>query len=107
MVAAPVVDAVIPVAVVDSAVEVPAAGCGSSFCCAVAAEMATDSWAADVDAIMAVAAADLTIPACGSFSCCAAAVASVLTAADADVAIPAVVVIPVAASSSFPGCRMI
>ena len=110
MAAAPVVDAVIPVAVVDLAV-IPAAGCGSSFCCAVAAEMATDSSAADADAIMAVAVADLTTPACGSFSCCAAAVDSVPITVAA--AIPAAVVIPAGANlktrqqsgSLCPGCQ--
>ena len=113
MAAAPVVDAVIPVAVVDLAAEVPAAGCGSSSFFAVAAEMATDSSAADVDAIMAVAVADLTTPACGSFSCCAAAVDSVPITVAADAAIPAAVVIPAGANlktrqqsgSLCPGCQ--
>ena len=108
MAAAPVVDAVIPVAVVDLAV-IPAVGCGSSSCFAVAAEMATDSSAADADATTAVA--DLTIPVCGSFSCCAAAVDLVPITAAA--AIPAAVVIPAGANlktrqqsgSLCPGCQ--
>lgn len=111
MAAAPVVDAVIPVAVVDLAAVIPAVGCGSSFCCAVAAEMATDSSAADADATTAVA--DLTIPVCGSFSFCAAAVDSVPITVAADAAIPAAVVIPAGANlktrqqsgSLCPGCQ--
>jgi len=114
--AALVVDTVIPVAVVDSAAEVPAVGCGSSSCCAVAAEMATDSSAADVAVIMAVAAVDLTTPACGSFSCCAAAVDLVPITVAADAVTPVAVVIPAGAKSESgvssqgpvlcPGCQI-
>ena len=116
MAAALVVDAVIPVAVVDSAAEVPAAGCGSSFCCAAVAETATDSSAAAVAVTMAVDAADLTTPACGSFSCCAAAADLVPTTVDADAVTPVAVVIPAGAKSESgvssqgpvlcPGCQI-